>query len=220
MRRRPRTIPAHATVEHSDGATRYLVDGQPVARVIWHDNGHPAWFWHLDAEGRHHGLERELFEDGTVQWETRHVHGLQHGLAREWDCDGQLICATRFVRGTGRDLWWGGRNHLAELREYVDGQRHGLEQWWDSPRTVFREERYYQGLEHGISREWTGQDLDPGFPRFHLHGRRVSRAVYLETAISDPTVPPYLPADDRRVRRCHVPPRGLVPALCADPAAR
>ena len=199
--------------ETPGGATRYLVDGRAVACVIWHDNGHPDWWWQLDAEGRRHGLERYCHEDGITKWETRHVHGLQHGRQREWDRDGRLVCETRFVRGTGRDLWWGSGRWLSELREYVDGQLHGLEQWWDSARTVYRETRWFRGLEHGIRREWEVDRLRAGFPQFFVNGARVSRAVYARTAISDPTLPPIVAAEDRRTRRPQMPPRGLAEPL-------
>lgn len=213
--RRPRTVPARAVLEidpDPDRFARYLVDGRIVARVTHHDNGHPRLLCHLDEEGRKHGLERYFFEDGSIQWETRHVHGLQHGLQRDWDRDGKLLCATRFVRGTGRDLWWGGGDHLAELREYVDGQLHGIEQWWLSPKILWQETWYFRSQEHGISREWDDRRLAAGFPRFFVYGSRVSRAVYQEHAISDPTLPPYIEAEDRPNRRPRCPPRGLVPS--------
>lgn len=215
-RRRPRSIPRAALPREGKtpgAATRYVLRGKLVAAVCWHDSGQPAWVWHYDADGMKHGLERYYFEDGRVQWETRHVHGLQHGPQRQWDARGRLICETHFVRGTGRDLWWGndGGSFLSELRELVDGQRHGVEQWWSSPRRVHEESWFFAGLPHGVQRQWgDGHRLRRGFPVFYIHGRRVTRSQYDRAAISDPTLRPYVAAEDRPTRRCPVPPGGVV----------
>jgi hypothetical protein len=211
-RRRPRTIPPDAIPEEptdQGAATRYFVGTTLAASVHWHSTGHPAWVWHHEEDGRKHGVERYYDERGRRVWEARWQHGLQHGAQREWDARGELVCETRFVRGTGRDLWWGGARRLSELREYVDGVLHGVEQWWASARTVFREAHHWRGRLHGISREWTNGRLDAGSPAFFVHGRRVSRERYVASAISDPTLPPYLTRDDRPARRCPVPQGGL-----------
>jgi hypothetical protein len=197
----------------SNGAivrTDYVRSKRIVALVIWHPNGRPDWVWHLDAKGLKHGAERYFFESGRKKWECWYEHGLQHGPQRQWDEHGRLLCETQFVLGTGRDLWWDGSQFvLSELREFVNGKRHGVEQWWASRRTLFEENHFYEGLEHGIFRQWDGQRLRRRFPIFFVHGKKVSRQRYLQAAISDPTLPIYRLTEDRPQRECRVPPEGL-----------
>ncbi len=186
----------------------YVLGRRIVARVVHHPNGEPEWIRRFDSGGQKHGVEQVHFPDGRLRREAHWKHGLQIGLQRQWDQRGRLLCATEFAGGTGRDLWWDG-DRLAELREFVNGKRHGVEQYWSSDGQLQSEFYFHEGLEHGPFRQWIGQKLESGYPRFFIRGGRVSRTAYSRAAISDPTLRPYIAAEDRPKRTLPIPPRGL-----------
>jgi hypothetical protein len=203
-------LPASARVVRGDGAHEYFVAGKLRARLHLHDDGAPAWLAQWDSEGRMHGAQRYFHENGRLQYEALYEHGLQTGAQRQWTERGRLLCETHFDAGTGRDVWFGsGATYPSELREFVRGKLHGVETWWSSPTRIHIERRWFENELHGIEREWDGSALERDYPRFHLHGRRVTRAKYERAAISDPTLVPYRAVDDRPRRTFPIPPHGL-----------
>jgi hypothetical protein len=204
------TLPRTARVKVGEDQLEYRLGGRLRARVHLHDSGAPAWLAQWDSSGKMHGVQRYFHENGRLQYEAHYEHGLQVGAQREWNTRGRLLCETHFVDGTGRDVWFGGAEHPTELREFVRGKLHGREQWWSRPTRVHTERFWYEDELHGVEREWRGNELDLGFPRFHIHGERVTRANYERAAISDPTLPPYRSIDDRPRRTLVIPPHGLV----------
>lgn len=202
---------AHAArVVRSARQHEYFVRGRLRARVHLHEGGAPAWLAQWDGKGRMHGAQRYFHENGRLQYEAHYEHGLQVGAQREWTARGRLLCETHFDAGTGRDVWFGSAAHPTELREFVHGKLHGREQWWSTSTRVHAERFWFADQLHGIEREWTGTQLDAGYPRFFIHGRRVTRAVYERAAISDPTLWRYAEGDDRPRRVFPIPPHGLV----------
>ena len=211
--RRPAGVPRAARAREISRSAKgftleYVAGRRIVARVVHHPNGEPEWIRRFDTGGLKHGVEQYHFADGRLRKEAHWRHGLQVGLQQQWDQRGRLLCATEFAAGTGRDLWWDG-DRLAELREFVNGKRHGVEQYWVTDTRVLSEFYFYEGLEHGPLRQWSGQKLESGYPRFFIRGRRVSRAAYGRAAISDPTLRPYVPAEDHPKRILAIPPRGI-----------
>jgi hypothetical protein len=207
------SVPAvarRARVVRGERAHDYLVAGKLRARVHLHDNGRPAWLAQWDRDGRMHGVQRYFHKNGRLQYEAHYEHGVQVGAQREWTERGRLLCETRFDAGTGRDVWYGGAPHPTELREFVRGKLHGRETWWSTPTRVHAERFWFESELHGIEREWTGSALDRGYPRFFLHGKRVTRTTYERAAINDPTLVPYRVSDDRPRRVFPIPPHGLV----------
>jgi hypothetical protein len=69
------------------------------------------------------------------------------------------------------------------------GKRHGREYRWDVPCTLLS---WSLNELHGIEREWTDRGrLRPGFPRFHVRGRRATRRTYDREQKRDPSLPSY-----------------------------
>ena len=107
--------------------------------------------------------------------------------------------------GTGIDLWRGqradGSPYLAEVHYIKKGRPHGFE-WWinENQRTVHWERLWREGLPHGIERQWTSHRLDRGYPRFHLRGKRVSKAEYVKACAKDKSLPAYHHEDDSQER--------------------
>lgn len=202
-RRRPRGVPREAEernvqVRPPYVTADYFLGGRQVAWVLW-EEGRVESEKYFDEQGRQHGVERYRHANGRVKWESRWKHGLLHGKTRQWDEKGTLLLETRFVRGTGIDVWWDGGT-VSEVREMKDGRLHGLERW-GTPRRVYIEKSWFEGWEHGIWREWNSHGrLSRGFPRYYVHGVRVTRRAYLSACARDPTLPRYIPRDDRPAR--------------------
>ena len=84
----------------------------------------------------------------------------------------------------------------------LKGHRHGFE-WWlnEDQRSVYQERHWSLDDAHGIVREWNEKGrLRPGFPKFYVRGRRVSRKVYELECVSDPSLPPYRTEDNQPQR--------------------
>lgn len=183
----------------ANGGEELLRGRRVVARIDVTPQG--TYAVKLDEEGRWHGLEREWNAAHRLIYRARFVHGMQHGEQAQWDDDGALLVTTTFVRGTGLDLWSDGHGGWEE-RWMVDGLRHGHERWWTSRSRVFREAFFAEAALHGIEREWNAAGrMRRGFPRYHVHDERVTKARYLRACAADPTLPPWRAADDRPKRR-------------------
>ena len=179
----------------------YFIGDHLVARVYFHPGSAIDWETHYDDEGRLHGVERQELEDGSPRYRARWVHGRQHGLQRQWNERGRLLVRTRFVNGTGTDLWFDcGR--LADERQFVRGERHGVERWWRDRKTVWHELNFFRGVRHGPEREWNEHGrLRRGFPRYFVKGSRVSRTAYDRARVVDSALPAIRGADDKPTRR-------------------
>jgi len=158
--------------------------------------------------GRRHGREYRLDLPGKLLSATAYRNGLEHGVARQWSDDGRLIGTYRMKNGTGVDLWWQdgstqpGRPYLAEVLFMLKGQRHGFE-WWlnEDQESVYQERHWSRDAAHGIEREWNDKGtLEPGFPKFYVRGRRVTRKVYERERADDRSLPPYQLEDNQPQR--------------------
>lgn len=158
--------------------------------------------------GRRHGREYRLDCPGRLLSATAHRNGLEHGVARQWSADGRLIGTYRMKNGTGVDLWWqegltrARRPYLAEVHFMRKGHRHGFE-WWlnEDQRSVYQERHWSLDDAHGVEREWNEKGtLCPGFPKFYVRGRRVTRKAYERERVDDPSLPPYRIEDNQPQR--------------------
>ena len=192
----------------------YLV-GRSVVGCRLFDAGGALQLDYGIRRGRRHGREYRLDSPGKLLSFTVYRNGLEQGLARQWSDDGRLIGTYRMHNGTGVDLWWQetwprpGRPYLAEVHFMLKGRRHGFEWWLNEDQGSIYRERHWSGDEaHGIEREWneTGR-LRPGFPKFYVRGRRVTRKVYEceRERERDPSLPPYR-TEDNQPRRKFPPP--------------
>ncbi len=158
--------------------------------------------------GKVHGTVY-YFDEGKVHWAEPYLNGLAHGTSKQWAADGAFIGSYTMKQGTGWDLWramtpWSrGRIWLAEARRLQGGRWHGFE-WWinDDQKTVNSERCFWEDLQHGIERQWNSDGrLRRGFPRYWIHGNRVSKRSYLRAMAKDCTLPPLAKKDDRPSRR-------------------
>jgi hypothetical protein len=113
--------------------------------------------------------------------------------------------------GTGVDLWWqdweDGSVTLAEAYDSLNGDRHGFEWWLFADGTASQERHWLHGELHGIEREWNdGGGLRRGYPRYFVHGERVTKRQYVATCAKDASLPPFRAEDN--VRRHTLPPAG------------
>jgi antitoxin component YwqK of YwqJK toxin-antitoxin module len=182
----------------------YLLNGEVVGVREFHLSAEPSSEYAL-RNGVRHGVHYRWDPPGKLLSATPYVDGLEHGVARQWAADGTLIGAYTMRRGTGLDLWWrecGGAIALAEARHLRGGRRHGFEWWIGDDQATVREERHlWQGELHGVEREWNLQGrLRRGFPRYFIHGQRVTRVEYLRAQAADATLPPFDVTDNNPAR--------------------
>ena len=184
----PAAARARLVERHTSGAparVEYVLRGAVVGHRDFDADGRLM----LDCalrKGEPHGTTYRLGLAGTLLSATPYRNGLEHGVARQWSDDGRLIGSYRMRSGTGVDLWWQQtwtnprRRYLAEVHFQVRGRPHGYE-WWlnDDQVSVHQERHWWNGELHGIEREWNAKgQLRRGFPRFYVHGARVTRRVY------------------------------------------
>jgi hypothetical protein len=158
--------------------------------------------------GKRHGRAYRLDSPGTLVSATAYKDGLEHGLARQWSEDGRLIGTYRMRDGTGVDLWWQEterkpqRPYLSEVRFMLKGARNGFEWWLNADqRSVWHEGHWSDDEAHGIERAWDAKGkLRPGFPKFYVRGKRVTRQAYERKQEHDPTLPAYRTEDNRPQR--------------------
>jgi hypothetical protein len=95
------------------------------------------------------------------------------------------------------------RPYLAEVHFMLKGHRHGFEWWLNADqRSVYQERRWSHDEAHGIERKWDAEGrLRPGFPKFYVGGRRITRTVYERERNGDPSLPPYRVEDDQPQRK-------------------
>jgi RimJ/RimL family protein N-acetyltransferase len=202
-------------------ATEVAVEKPPTAETTHKDyyrNGTLVGSRFFNAEG---GLEDERAFRNGLPFGREYVwypsgailsvapydgQGRPHGIAYQWAEDGRLLGHYTMEHGTGTDLWWqtwsDGTTELAEIHQYRENERHGYEWWLTGGRIPYIERRWQYGLMHGIDREWNENDrLERGFPRFWVHGKRVTRGEYARIAATDDTLPPFRPEDNIPERR-------------------
>lgn len=206
----PSRARARIVQQHPSGAparVEYLVGRTVVGYRDFDDNGDLEVDCGMRRSKRH-GTEYRLDIPGKLLSAIPYRNGLEHGLARQWSDDGRLIGSYRMRHGTGVDLWWQEtwtkprRVYLAEVHFMLKGWRHGFE-WWlnEDEASVYQERHWMDGELHGIEREWHNSGkLRPGFPRFHVRGRRVTRRAYERRCSDDPSLPTYRREDDRAQR--------------------
>jgi len=183
-----------------------LLRGKTVGKRFYNKNAQLEHEVPL-KDGKRHGRVYDFFDEcvGSVE---PFRNGLAHGLAKQWAADGELIGTYTMKHGTGLDLWrcknkWGtGRVYLVEARYIKSGMWHGFE-WWlnESQKSVHSERHFWDNYPHGIEREWnsTGR-LKRGFPRYWIHGKRVTKRQYVRACLTDSTLPPFREKDNRPQR--------------------
>jgi hypothetical protein len=201
-------IPADATEviteTQEDGRRRavYLMDGKEIGVRWWNPAGVLEMEFRLKDE-RMHGLFRTWYDNGQLQHISHYIEGKEHGEAKQYDENGNQIGSYMMDHGTGVDLWY--HNHdgsLAEERGYLDGNRHGYERWWnDDNETVSDEGHFLNDIEHGIFRSWNRHHkLSRGYPRYFVHGKRVTKREYVRACRTDPTLPSFIAEDNQPFR--------------------
>lgn len=202
---------ARVAHRHPSGAAErveYFVGGSIVGGRVFDAEGELQLDYGI-RRGKRHGREYRLDLPGKLLSATAYRNGLEHGLARQWSRDGRLIGTYRMKNGTGIDLWWQETStkrrgpYLAEVHFMLKGHRHGIEWWLNADqRSVYQERRWSHDEAHGIEREWDAEGgLRPGFPKFYVRGRRVTRRVYERERNADPSLPPYRAEDDQPRRK-------------------
>lgn len=214
MRRFRSSIPARARARvvgrHPSGAperVKYVVGRSIVGYRLFDSDGELQLDYGM-RRGRRHGREYRLDLPGKLLSATAYRSGVENGVARQWSDDGRLIGSYRMKNGTGVDLWWQDgltkprRPYLAEVHFMLKGHRHGFE-WWlnEDQQSVYQERHWSLDDAHGIEREWNEKGtLRPGFPKFYVRGRRVTRKVYERERVRDRSLPPYRIEDNQPQR--------------------
>jgi hypothetical protein len=207
----PTRARARVVHRHPSGAperVEYLVGRSIVGGRLFDTEGELQLDYGI-RRGRRHGKEYRLDLPGKLLSATAYRNGLEHGVARQWSDDGRLIGTYRMNNGTGVDLWWQDGltkpdgPYLAEVHFMLKGHRHGFEWWLNADqRSVYQERHWSLDEAHGIEREWDVKGrLRPGFPKFYVGGRRVTRKVYQRECNGDPSLPPYRAEDDQPQRK-------------------
>jgi antitoxin component YwqK of YwqJK toxin-antitoxin module len=184
----------------------YRVKSKVVGVRLLFVTGEPEMEYGL-KEGERHGMKYVWHSPGVLASAEPFVNGLAHGTTRQWDENGKLLGTYTMFRGTGIDLWrqqrGNGTVYLSEVWHYKYGKLHGFE-WWlgENQKTVWWERHWQEGQEHGIEREWNNEGrLSRGYPRYYVSGERVTKRQYLSACRSDPSLPPFRPADNKPARR-------------------
>ncbi|MGE3911892.1 MAG: toxin-antitoxin system YwqK family antitoxin [Chloroflexota bacterium] len=211
--------------EHSPGMLDYVcrlngVEGGTRRRTTDGRLLHEAAY----RDGKLNGWLRDWDQDGRLAFEGFRIDFLEHGICRQWH-EGRLIGWYIMDRGTGLDLWRNADGMLSEERYLKDGGLHGYTRWWSTPdnRTIWWEEHFQDNVQHGIERQWNGEGrVKRGYPRYFVHGQRVTKRQYLSACKKDPTLPPYRPEDDRPERPLppeyvQTMPPAVPPTMPADP---
>jgi antitoxin component YwqK of YwqJK toxin-antitoxin module len=154
---------------------------------------------------RAHGNHYEWFLGKLIFFEKIR-NGMAHGTAKQWSSEtGKLIGSFKMKNGNGIDLWWQdwpGQVHLREVCFFKNGKPHRVE--WainENQKSVFHERHWFNGKWHEIFRQWkNARALHPGFPKFFIKDRKVSKAEYVKASEKDPTLPKYNVKDDRWFR--------------------
>lgn len=186
----------------------YRVDGEIVGYRHYDKNGSLAVETPVRG-GRPHGM-KYYWDDGGggpyLHVAEPYENGVVHGTARQWAPDGRLMGTYTLIHGTGYDLWRDinehGQLYIAEVHAMKDGGPHGYERWvGEDQRTVWREVHWKDSQRHGIERQWDHEgNLDPGYPKFHIHDSIVDKESYLAAQRADPELPEYLAEDDKNER--------------------
>jgi hypothetical protein len=189
---------------YPDGAkkeAKYWLNGERVGFRRFHPTGEVADEVPYQ-NGVRHGTQYRWDAPGKLLSAESYEHGVPHGTARQWADDGRLIGTYTLERGTGIDLWWEERSdgsvYLAEVHFMRDGRPHGFE-WWlgVDQRSVWIERHWAHGTLHGIEREWDAETrLCRGYPRYWVHGERVTKRQYLKAAAQDSSLPPFRPEEN------------------------
>jgi hypothetical protein len=202
---RPTWLPASASlvlIDQVPGGYRgeARADGRVLAQLAWSAEGLVSYEKTFDAAGMPHGVEIEYADDGRVRWCACWAAGEMHGPAVQLDEHELPVLASWFVHGRGVDIWMScGR--VSEVREVVNGVRHGLERWGD-PERPYEEGSFRNGLRHGVFRCWDESGVLSGtYPQYFINDEAVSAVDYLRAQANGSDLPPYEVRDDCNVRQ-------------------
>jgi hypothetical protein len=205
-------IPAEAeervvgpTANGSGKRVEYWLNGERVGIREYDVEGHLEWEWPLQS-GVLHGVMYRWSAPGILHSAEPWKNGIPHGTAYQWANNGRVMGSYTIEEGSGLDLWWHEDEHgsvsLAEVLPKRNGRQHGFEWWLNRDQKSVEEERHWvDGNRHGIEREWNHLGrLARGYPRYWVHGERVTKRQYLKAAATDPSLPPFRPEDNRPER--------------------
>lgn len=181
-------------------SAEYFLNGELVGRRTWNEEGILIWDQAF-RNGRQHGTYRRWHDNGQLEWEEPFRDGLVHGVCRQWDESGNLLGSFRMKMGTGVDLWWGWGGFPTEERHYLNGQRHGYERWRFRKNEISQESHFHHDVEHGVFRRWKNRKLKRGYPKFYVHGKKVTKRAYIAASARDATLPPYIEKEDSPRRK-------------------
>jgi len=185
----------------------YLVKGRVVGYCGFFENGEIEYDW-PQKQRKPHGRQYYWIAPGKLESVEPYENGLAHGVARQWSLSGKLIGMYRMNRGTGIDLWRCERDDgsvfLSEVLYLKGGRPFGFQWGINEDQKTVHLEYCYNGLgrRHGIWREWnvTGR-LRPGFPKYFVEDKPVSRRQYITACKVDKTLPPFRKEDDNPRRK-------------------
>jgi len=172
---------------------------------VFDEDGELTGEW-TTQDGEYHGMHYDFYWSKHATFAQPRVNGIRHGLPYQWDHDGTLLGTFRMNRGTGIDLWRcrdseTGLVTLAEVLPFRNGHFHGFEWWLSNDRQVNIERHWVADSLHGIEREWDANEkLKPGYPKFFVGNKEVSKQAYQRAAKRDKTLPPYRVSDDESAR--------------------
>jgi hypothetical protein len=175
------------------------LDGHIVGERFYDEDGTLAGERPL-TDGQKHGVEYR-WNDGHLISAEPYWEGKPHGTAMQWSQDRRLLGTYTLVHGTGLDIWRAVREdgsiYVSEVHSMRDGMPHGFEWWLDEDqKQVWDERHWHLGELHGIERQWNDSGrLRRGWPRYWIHGTKVTKRQYLRAAASDETLPPFREED-------------------------
>ena len=187
-------------------ATECVLNGEVVGQRHYDSEGNLMRETPL-KNGQKHGREYIWGLDGAVESVEPYVEGQLHGLAKQYNHKGKMIGTYRFVHGSGYDIWRYEREDgsvgISEIFSVQDSALHGYE-WWPraDQHSVWHERHWQHAQYHGIERRWNAGDrLKRGYPKYWIHGKAVTKRVYLKESQQDASLPKFREEDNRPQRR-------------------
>jgi hypothetical protein len=205
-------IPPEATAKpidckdnHNRTTVRYYIGEALVGERVFSESGNLELEYSL-RDGKKHGWLYRWDHPGRLLSATPYENGLEHGTAFQWAQDGKLIGSYTMDHGTGIDIWWveaDGEFFVAEARQVQGGLMHGFEYWFTRalPDPLDEEKWWFKGFLHGIERRWNvfGR-LQRGYPKYWIHGQRVSKRQYVRACESDASLRPFRQEENQQKR--------------------
>lgn len=181
----------------------FFLGGEKVGFREWRATGELEFEYGI-KDGKKHGREFCLWEDGQPYEVTPYRNGKIHGTGKQWGKGGEVIITYKMTNGTGLDLRCGHENESLSEEHYwpKDGEV-GYHRDWNDDEKSLTEEYYFlcgKGY-HGIWRKWNSKGkLQRGYPHFYLNDSRVTKPNYLKACVDDAMLPCYRKEEDQPFR--------------------